>query len=439
MTDGRFPAFRLTADGAPFAPERVLSITISDEAGFESDELVIILDDADPQIARPRQGALLTIALGYDGAALTEFGTYTVEEVERSGWPRRLTLTAKAADHAKAMKEPKTRAWEDKTLGDLVKAIAGEHGLKAEISSALASVKLPYIAQTEESDQHLLTRIGKRVGTVIAPKDQRLLVTARHSGKTVSGQSMPEVKVTADMLVDMDGYRIGSRPRGRFGSVRTRWRDRQAGLTRNVDVSTGLEGPRKTFERSIRTRPKPAALPTPRCGRSRPARVTCGFCWSDTRWRGPRPRSSSRASALIWMADGSRLVLTTNGTSKAAGPQPRSSRSSGRTMTMQRHPEDQIGRKNFLPNLLSRDFKTDVPLQRQSGRAAERRKITEPWWASTPGCAATALVAASHHARLSRRRNRPRGAPGQWPASWPAPARRGYRPRCGIAARTPAW
>ncbi|MFT4012752.1 MAG: hypothetical protein QM682_04985 [Paracoccus sp. (in: a-proteobacteria)] len=49
------------------------------------------------------------------------------------------------------------------------------------------------------------------------------------------------------MLLDMDGYRIGARPRGRFGSVRTRWRDRRAGLTRNVDVSTGLEGPRKTL------------------------------------------------------------------------------------------------------------------------------------------------------------------------------------------------
>lgn len=53
--------------------------------------------------------------------------------------------------------------------------------------------------------------------------------------------------MTAEMLVDLDGYRIGSRLRGRFGVVRTRWRDRQAGLTRDVDVSTGLEGPRKTL------------------------------------------------------------------------------------------------------------------------------------------------------------------------------------------------
>lgn len=356
MTDRRFPAFRLTADGQPFAPDRVLSLSVSDEAGFESDELVITLDDADPRIARPRQGAVLTLALGHDGEALAEFGADTVEEVERSGWPRRLTLTAKAADHARGMKEPKTRAWEGRTLGDVVRAIAGEHGLRAEIGDALASVRLPCIAQTEESDQHLLTRIGKRVGAVIAPKDQRLLVTARHSGKTVSGQSMPEVRVTADMLADMDGYRIGSRPRGRcgrFGSVRTRWRDRQAGLTRSVDVSTGLEGPRKTLRELCRAkaearRAADAAVREIKAGEGDMRLLLVG-----ARSPGPRRRSGSRASASIRLADGSRPAQATNGTPKPAARPPGSSRSSAPTRTMQRPADDQMGRKNSR--------KSDVP------------------------------------------------------------------------------
>lgn len=247
MTDQLRPAFRLTADGQAFAAGRILAIRITDEAGYESDELQIELDDADPQIARPREGAVLAVALGYEGAPLTEFGTYTVEEFERSGWPRRAVLTAKAADHAKAMKEPKTRAWEDKTLGDVVRTIAGEHGLSPAIGERFASIQLAYLAQTEESDQNLLTRLGKRVGAVIAPKDQRLLVSPRHSGQTAKGQAMPEVLVTANMLVAQDAYRIGSRPRGRFGSVRARWRDSKAGLTRSVLVDTGLDGPQKTL------------------------------------------------------------------------------------------------------------------------------------------------------------------------------------------------
>lgn len=247
MIDQLRPAFRLTADGQPFAAGRVLAIRITDEAGYESDELQVELDDADPQIARPREGAVLAVAIGYEGELVTDFGTYTVEEFERSGWPRRAVLTAKAADHAKTMKEPKTRSWEGKTLGDVVRAIADEQGLAAAIGERFSSIKLPYIAQTEESDQNLLTRLGKRVGAVIAPKDQRLLVTARHSGRTANGLAMPEVLVTADMLIAQDAYRIGSRPRGRFGSVRARWRDLKAGLTRSVVVETDLDGPQKTL------------------------------------------------------------------------------------------------------------------------------------------------------------------------------------------------
>ena len=247
MIDQLHPIFHLTADGSPFIADRVLSIEITDEAGLESDQLIVTLDDADPQIARPREGAVLAIAIGYRETGLVDFGSYTFEEIEREGWPRRLILTAKAANHAKTMKEPKTRAWEGRTVREIVETIAGEHGLTAQVADHLGNIAIPFLAQTEESDQNLLTRLGKRIGAIITTKDQRLLVTPRHSGKTAGGLSMPELVVTPDMLIADGGYRIGSRPRGRFGTVRARWRDRQAGMTRNVDVETGLEGPRKTL------------------------------------------------------------------------------------------------------------------------------------------------------------------------------------------------
>ena len=60
---------------------------------------------------------------------------------------------------------------------------------------------------------------------------------------------MPESVVTLDMLIADGTYRIGSRPCGRFGTVRARWRNRQAGVTRNVDVETGLEDPRTTLRK----------------------------------------------------------------------------------------------------------------------------------------------------------------------------------------------
>lgn len=150
------PMVLITADGKPFAMDRVLSVEITDEAGFESDELIITLDDADPQIARPREGALLGVAIGYKETGLVDFGSYVFEELSREGWPRIMTLSAKAADHAKSLKEPKTRTWENTTLAAIVAKIAAEHGLTPQVDSQMGAHAVPFLAQTEESDQNLL-------------------------------------------------------------------------------------------------------------------------------------------------------------------------------------------------------------------------------------------------------------------------------------------
>lgn len=241
------PMVLITADGAPFAMDRVLSVEVTDEAGFESDEAVITLDDCDPQIARPREGAILSISIGFRESGVVAFGSYVFEELERSGWPRRAVLYAKAADHAKSLKEPKTRHWQDTTVADIVKKIASEHGLKAEVDAKLGAVAIPYLSQTEESDQNLLSRLARRIGAVITPKDQRLLVTQRHSGKTVSGQALPSLSITRPMLIADQAYSIRLKPRARHSEVEARWRDREAGRTKTFSLKTGQEGPSKTL------------------------------------------------------------------------------------------------------------------------------------------------------------------------------------------------
>ncbi|SDF89770.1 contractile injection system protein, VgrG/Pvc8 family [Rhodobacter capsulatus] len=241
------PIIALTADGNALASARVLEVEITDEAGFKSDQLIVVLDDADPQIARPREGAKLTISIGYRMTGLVEFGTYVVEEIERSGWPRELVMIAKAADGAGALKEPRTRSWEGKTVADILKQIASDNGLTPVVAEKLGAIKVPFLAQTEESDQHLLTRLGQRIGAVITPKDGRLIATERHGAKTASGQDMPEVKVGPGDLIASSGYRVTLKPSARFGEVRGRWRDRQGGATREVREKAADKGPLKTL------------------------------------------------------------------------------------------------------------------------------------------------------------------------------------------------
>ncbi|WP_444453095.1 contractile injection system protein, VgrG/Pvc8 family [Rhodobacter capsulatus] len=245
MTDR--PIISLTADGNPLAAARVLEVEITDEAGYKSDQLIVVLDDAEPQIARPREGAKLTISIGYLSTGLVEFGTYVVEEIERSGWPRELVLIAKAADGAGTLKEPKTRSWEAKTVADILKQIAADNNLTPIVSDKLGAIKVAFLAQTEESDQHLLTRLGQRIGAVIAPKDGRLIATERHGAKTASGKDMPEVTVGPANLIASSGYRVTLKPSARFGEVRGRWRDRTGGKTREVREKAADKGPLKTL------------------------------------------------------------------------------------------------------------------------------------------------------------------------------------------------
>lgn len=245
MTDLLKPSFSLTADGQPFSAERVLSIEITDEAGVESDTLTIVLDDALPQIEKPREGARIAVSIGYEETGLVEYGTYVFEELTREGYPRRAIMTAKAADHAGSLKEIKSRSWSNTTAGSIIKEIAGNNQLKPVIAQRIDGLKIQYLAQTEESDQNLLTRLGRRIGAVIAPKDGHLVAADRHSGKSASGRSMPEVRINPGSVLS---YSTSSKPRSRFGKVRGRWRDRGAGATKTVELEAAKKGPLTTLK-----------------------------------------------------------------------------------------------------------------------------------------------------------------------------------------------
>ncbi|PHZ33720.1 hypothetical protein CS536_22340, partial [Yersinia kristensenii] len=49
---------------------RLLSMSLTDNRGFEADQLDIELDDADGQLAMPERGAVLSVFLGWKGGSL---------------------------------------------------------------------------------------------------------------------------------------------------------------------------------------------------------------------------------------------------------------------------------------------------------------------------------------------------------------------------------
>ncbi|ENE3335257.1 phage late control D family protein, partial [Escherichia coli] len=96
----KMPDFDILAEGKTLSgvAERLMSLSLTDNRGFEADQLTITLDDADGQLQLPPRGARLTVLIGWKGEPLTEKGTYIVDEIAHEGPPDRLTVSARSAD-----------------------------------------------------------------------------------------------------------------------------------------------------------------------------------------------------------------------------------------------------------------------------------------------------------------------------------------------------
>ena len=225
------PDYRITIDGVqdvtPAIRGRLLSLTVVDEAGQQSDTVEIGLDNRNGRIALPRRGAEIRVSLGYVATGRVSMGRYTVDEVEVSGPPDKLVVRGKGADMLAGLKSRKTRSWDDVSLGDLVAEIASEHGLPARVASSLRGVRIPHLDQTEESDLHLLTRLGHQYDAIAKPAGGELLFVARGTSSSASGRPMPSVVIQRQGI---GNYRATLSGRSQYRAVRAHWINTASGV-----------------------------------------------------------------------------------------------------------------------------------------------------------------------------------------------------------------
>lgn len=240
------PIFKVLADGADITArinQRLISIKTTDEAGFKSDTCTIELDDRDGLIALPRKGAKLDIYLGYEETGISKVGVYTVDEVSLTGFPETLSISGKAADmSAGELKSQKTRHFDNITLGDLVKTIAGSNGLVGKVSADLAAIQLGHVDQTQESDLHLLTRLAKEYGGVAKVTNDHLIIAKAGESKSVGGASLSPIYIDKTQV---SGYQCSITDRGKYASVTATYHDKATG--QNIAVSTSAEKPAHTL------------------------------------------------------------------------------------------------------------------------------------------------------------------------------------------------
>lgn len=127
-----------------------ISLTLTDNRGFEANQLDIELDDANVRVKLPLRGEVLTLFIGWKGFALIGKGSFTIDEVEHRGKPDTLTIRARSADFRGTLNSRREESWYDTTLGAIAEAIATRNKLIASVTPVLASIKIPHIHESQE-------------------------------------------------------------------------------------------------------------------------------------------------------------------------------------------------------------------------------------------------------------------------------------------------
>lgn len=233
------PIFQIIADGADVTgniSDRLISIEVIDEDGENADCVTIQVDNRDDLVELPAMDASLEIWLGYRETGLSMMGRFSVDRRGGDGPVQTLTIRATAADMKGAIRSPRTRAWENKTLGDIVRTIAGEAGLKGMVGPSIADTRWPFLAQTAESNLHFLRRIAAPLDATAKPAGGSLVVARRGEEQTAAGDAMPNGQITR---TDLTAWSWSEEGRERAGKVTAEWSDMDSARRERVEVGDG--------------------------------------------------------------------------------------------------------------------------------------------------------------------------------------------------------
>ncbi|EFN7425906.1 phage late control D family protein [Escherichia coli] len=217
------PAYMLTLDGADITQnfsDRLIGLTMTDNRGFEADQLDIALDDTDGLVELPPRGASLTLWLGWQGSALVNKGSFTVDEIEHRGAPDTLTIRGRSADFRGSLNSRREQSWHDTTLGGIVETIALRNKLTASVADSLKAITIPHIDQTQESDAAFLSRFAERNGASVSVKAGKLLFLKAGSAMTASGKPIPQMTIERG---DGDRHQFAIADREAYTGVTAKW------------------------------------------------------------------------------------------------------------------------------------------------------------------------------------------------------------------------
>jgi len=235
------PAFKIVSEGKDLTPiyeSRLVSITVTDQATEQSDSCSIELANHDGKLFIPDEGQLISVSLGYKNK-LRRVGDFVVDSFSIDGPPDTITVSGKATPFAavkgfKPFQTRKTRSWDQVTLGNLIRKVAGEAGLTAAVSPEFNGWLLHHLDQTNESDMNLLTRLARDWRAVMKVQMGYLIFVKRGEAVSISGTALASVVVDRSQCSRWSAQ-LGQRTK--FSKVRTKFHDPATGKSMRVTAS----------------------------------------------------------------------------------------------------------------------------------------------------------------------------------------------------------
>jgi phage protein D len=225
--------------------DRLISLTLTDNRGFETDQLDIELDDSDGLLALPKRNRQISLALGWKASGLVDKGLFTVDEIEHIGSPDRVLIRARSADMTDGLVTQRERSFHKKTVGDIVRSIATQHKLIPVINPELDKQRIDHLDQANESDANLLSRLAQLFDAIATVKQNRLLFMPIGEARTVNGKILSTTTLTR---ASGDSHRFSVAGRDSYLGVKAYYQDKQKAKRGEVIVGEKIN---KTTEEKI--------------------------------------------------------------------------------------------------------------------------------------------------------------------------------------------
>lgn len=220
-----------------------LGATITDQEGYESDQLIIRAAARAPFIDPPARGTRYQALAGWSPGRPHLLGIYEYQSATISGDPEdgeEIHITARAADFIDKAKGGDRRHYDEQngfgTAGKIFDDLAKEMGVPAVIPSELRDIEIPYRLRWNQSAIDFATDLADEIGAITKPQAGRLVIRKRGAGASASGLTLPPVTVHHDPSY---AYEFTIEPRPDFKETETPWFDPSLGITKLEKTARG--------------------------------------------------------------------------------------------------------------------------------------------------------------------------------------------------------